>query len=69
MAYAGAEGSEACDEVAATALRNLLEEARAMGGTSVVEAQFRGRWAWMGRAVCRQSFGTNRVQVRGFAIR
>jgi hypothetical protein len=69
MVYASAEGSESCDELAAAALRKLLAEARALGGASVVEAQFRGRWGWVGRAVCRERFGTTGAWVRGFALR
>jgi hypothetical protein len=61
-----ADGS--CEEVAVTALRNLVAEANAIGGTRVEEVQFRGRWSWLGQPVCR-GLGEKTVHVRGFAVK
>ena len=57
-----------CDEVAVTALRNLLAEAKAVGGSRVEEVQFRGRWSWLGQPVCR-GLGEKTALVRGFAVK
>ena len=65
---ASATGSGPCDEVAAVALRDLLAEAKAIGAHRVEEVQFRGRWDWLGRVVCRGTRGTKTAQVRGIAV-
>ncbi len=57
-----------CDEVAIAALRNLLAEAKAIGGTGVEEVQFRGRWSWLGQPVCRGTVEKTAL-VRGFAVK
>jgi len=61
-------GMGTCDELAAAALGDLLEEAKAIGGQAVEEVQFRGRWAWLGRVVCRGNSGEKTANVRGIAV-
>ena len=61
-------GMGTCDELAAAALRDLLEEAKAIGGQAVEEVQFRGRRAWLGRVVCRGTTGEKIASVRGIAV-
>ena len=61
-------GEQPCDELAVTALRNLLADAKALGGASVEEVQFRGRWSWLGQPVCRGR-GEKTVLARGFAVK
>jgi len=61
-------GMGTCDELAAVALRDLLEEAKAIGGQAVEEVQFRGRRAWLGRVVCRGTTGEKIASVRGIAV-
>lgn len=68
MVYGEAAGWGECDGVARQALRDLLEESRAMGGSRVVEVQFRNRFHWTGRPVCRRTFWRKSVLVRGFAV-
>ncbi len=68
MAYGSASGSGDCGEVASQALANLLEEARAMGATRVEQAQFRVRYHWTERPVCRRAFWWKSVEVRGVAV-
>ena len=59
------EGRDDCAEIAAGALTDLLAQARSVGGDGVRDVRFRGKWHWMGRVVCRQSFGRRSVQVQG----
>jgi len=61
-------GMGTCDELAAAALRDLLEEAKAIGGQAVEEVQFRGRGAWLGRVVCRGTTGEKIASARGIAV-
>ena len=68
LAYGEASGWEDCDEVARRGLIEMLEEAKAMGATRVVEAKFRARYHWTGRPVCRRTFGKKSVEVRGLAL-
>jgi hypothetical protein len=62
-------GWESCDELAKTALLDLLANAKALGGTGVKDVRFRGRWHWMGRVACRASLLGRSVQVQGVAYR
>ena len=68
MVQTSITSDRSCDEVAVEALRKLLAEAKAIGGSGVEEVQFRGRWSWLGQPVCR---GTEEktALVRGFAVK
>lgn len=68
MVYASVAGSGDCGEIASQALAGLLEEARAAGATRVEQAQFRARYHWTGRPVCRRAFWKKSVDVRGVAV-
>lgn len=68
MVYATAAGSGDCGEIASQALASLLEEARAMGATRVEQAQFRARYHWTARPVCRRALWRKSVEVRGVAV-
>jgi hypothetical protein len=60
-----------CSDLSIGALQDLLEEARALGGNAVHAVQFRARWNWTGRAVCRPKgplgIGGYTVSARGLA--
>jgi len=58
-----------CTRLGSEAMRDLLREARALGGTAVKNVKFRGRYNWMGRVVCRRSMSGISVQIRGTATR
>ena len=59
-----------CDELVTRVLRDLLAEARAIGGTRVQEVKFRHRWHWSGREpVCMWRFSTRTVEAEGMAVR
>ena len=63
-------GWGSCDKLAMRALSEILDDARAMGGTRVVDAKFRQRFHWAGRPVCRSNmFGHKTVQITGLAVR
>ena len=42
-----------CDDAVGQAMRDLLADARAMGGTGVADTRFLGRFTWIDRPVCR----------------
>ena len=56
-----------CSNLAATALKELLSQAVAVGGEGVKEVRFRARWNWAGRLVCRRVIAGKSVRVRGIA--
>lgn len=63
------EGDGDCSELATSALRELLADAKVLGATGVKDVKFRGRWHWMGRVVCRRSLTGKSVEIRGIAYK
>lgn len=66
-------GYQSCDALTTQALRELLAEARALGGTGVAQVKFRRRWHWSGREpICKRQLVPPlrlTVEVQGLAIR
>ena len=60
-------GFRGCSGLVLDALRELAAEAEALGATEVRDVEFRGRWRWMGRMVCRGSPIGRSTEVRGWA--
>ena len=58
-----------CSKLAATALKELLHQAVAVGGEGVKDVRFRARWNWAGRVVCRRGITGKSVRVRGISYR
>ena len=65
MVYAEAEGAD-CDEAITKAFTSLLEQAKALGGTKVVNAQTRNRYNWSGHLACGR--GGHHAATRGIAM-
>jgi hypothetical protein len=62
-----ARGGRDCTDLGNTALRQLLADAKKLGGIGVKDVQFRGRSRWVGQIVCKNgSFGRS-LEVRGVA--
>jgi hypothetical protein len=66
MIYADADGSN-CDEAIAKAFTKLLEQAKAMGGTKVINAETRNSFNWSGHLAC--SHGGSHAMTRGLAMK
>ena len=67
-----AGGWDSCDDLVKAVLLELVDEARAVGGTDVVDIRFKGRFTWIPQPVCRWNLlllGRKSVEVRGVAIR
>jgi hypothetical protein len=69
LVYAKARGFRSCSALSLEALKDLSAQARAQGGELVRWVQFRGRWYWMARAVCRNAPWGASAEVRGYAAR
>ena len=73
MVQVNEAGWTSCDNVVNRALTDLLADARAMGGTGVVETRFLGRFTWIDRPVCRITpfslWLRKSVAVQGLAVK
>jgi hypothetical protein len=62
-----------CDDLVTQAMRELLAESRALGGSGVRDVKFRQRWHWSGReTLCRrQALPPYRlvVEAQGVAVK
>ena len=54
-----------CSDLSIGVLEDLLGEARALGGNAVHAVQFRARWNWTGRAVCRPK---GLLAINGYSV-
>jgi hypothetical protein len=72
MVQGSASGFGTCDTVAARALKDLLAQARAVGGSRVEDVKFRARWHWTGHALCKRYFpflpGVYAAEAQGLAV-
>ena len=63
------KGRDTCQTAMTRVLKDLLDQSRALGGNAVKDVQFRGRWNWTGRLVCKGgSSGWRSVTVRAMGI-
>jgi len=65
-------GWTGCDAMATDATLKLLTDARAMGGTSVVETRYENPAYWAGHPRCRRNWmllGYMTVRTRGYAVK
>jgi len=62
-----ARGGRDCTDLGNTALRELLADAKKLGGIGVKDVQFRGRSRWVGQIVCKDGTFGRSVEVRGVA--
>jgi hypothetical protein len=68
---ADARGYASCDQLVTQVMRDLLAEARAVGGTRVEQVKFKRRWHWSGReALCHRNVLLRKsTRARGYAVR
>ncbi len=62
-----ARGGSGCSDLGNTAIRELLADAKQLGGIGVKDVQFRGRSRWVGQIVCKDGTFGRSVDVRGVA--
>ncbi len=62
-----------CNDAVTHAMRDMLDDARALGGTTVVDTRFRGRYAWVAFPACRRTPFTlwmrSTTEAQGLAVK
>ncbi|SRR5580765_4055430 len=73
MVRARAVSWNSCDDAVGEAMRDMLADSRALGGSTVMETRFRGRYTWVAFPACRRTPFTlwmrKTTEAQGLAVR